>query len=139
MKEFCQNQFCENPGAKEVLVSSSMELLMPKLTDLNSKTMTARALGLLEEARNLIQKAIEGRIHDQVSGKRPSPDCPCARMVRDIEAFLAQCPKALCAEGRPVRNSPLRIIALEVTCMAADAKDVSKSLFDPDSTQPSWY
>ena len=26
MKEFCENQFCENPGAKDVPVSSSMEL-----------------------------------------------------------------------------------------------------------------
>ena len=57
-----------------------------------------------------------------------------------IRPFQGPLKKALDVISHAKRSQPaLRIIALEVTCMAADAKDVSKSLFDPDSTQPSWY
>jgi len=112
---------------------------MPKETSSTPKATIARALGLLEEARDLIQQAIERRGHDRGGGVRRGPGCPYAKMLHDIDAFMAQCPSAIRAEGRPVRDSPVRVIALRVTCMAADAEDVTKSLFNPDSTQPSWY
>ena len=112
---------------------------MAKAVHPNRKIMIARALGLLEEARGVIQEAIDNHIYDQGRGEKPGPDCPYAGMVRDIDAFLAGCPAALLARGRLVKGSPVRVIALQVTCMAADAEDARKSLFNPDSTQPSWY
>jgi len=43
--------------------------------------------------------------------------------------------------GRRARSKGecIRIVTLEVACMAADVEDVKTSLFNPDSTQPSWY
>jgi hypothetical protein len=115
------------------------EIFMAKTAYPNGKTMIARALGLLEETEQVIQEAIDNHIYDQGRGEKPGPNCPYAGIVRDIDAFLAGYPAALLAQSRQVKGSPVRVIALQVTCMAADAEDVRMSLFNPDSTQPSWY
>ena len=180
MKDFCENQYCESPGAKTVPVSVDKAADQQRTLCVTCEeaytwgvqhgTMVARGSPARPHLDRFLKEGgfviLVRNDSDPSSGgsfeawayRGPLDFAKAVPVVFGVGQGIPEALDALevhvgtsqgagrmprreaSADGRsPGKDSCIRIVALEVACMAEDAEDVKRSLFNPDSTQPSWY